>query len=209
MSNPNDLASFRAALLEGDRRLVRRRRTRAAGGRRWPSSLAIVVVATSLPSSLDATALAAEAREALAQPGLILHSETEVVLPGRPGPAADQPLVAGGSQPHDLGRRRPDRRAGGGRRRRPRPAGARRAGSTRSRARAPDPLLEYRKVLDQATDAEEVTLDGVEAYRLEMPHQVAYLRRSDRLPLRVELEGGVTLRYPVVEYVREAQLDLR
>ena len=42
-----------------------------------------------------------------------------------------------------------------------------------------------------------------------MPRQVAYLRRSDRLPLRVEIEGGVTLRYPVVEYVREAQLDLR
>ena len=64
-------------------------------------------------------------------------------------------------------------------------------------------------MLDGATDAEEVTIDGVEAYRLEMPRQVAYLRRSDRLPLRVEIEGGVTLRYPVVEYVREAQLDLR
>ena len=64
-------------------------------------------------------------------------------------------------------------------------------------------------MLDRATDAEEVTIDGVEAYRLEMPRQVAYLRRSDRLPLRVEIEGGVTLRYPVVEYVREAQLDLR
>ena len=34
---------------------------------------------------------------------------------------------------------------------------------------APDPLLEYRKVLDRATDAEEVTVDGVEAYRFEMP----------------------------------------
>ena len=68
MSNPNDLASFRAALLEGDRRLVRRRRTRTAGGV-LAVVVAIVVVATSLPSSLDATALAAEAREALADPG--------------------------------------------------------------------------------------------------------------------------------------------
>ena len=47
------------------------------------------------------------------------------------------------------------------------------------------------------------------AVPLEMPRQVAYLRRSDRLPLRVEIEGGVTLRYPVVEYVRDARLELR
>lgn len=207
MSNPNDLASFRAALLEGDRRLVRRRRTRAAGGV-LAVVVAIVVVATSLPSSLDATALAAEAREALAQPGQILHSKTEVVLPDgtvqqrierwSQGDRSRTLSVAGGrtvEQAADGDVVRVRLEPGG-------PIDTIKGG-------APDPLLEYRKVLDQATDAEEVTLDGIEAYRLKMPRQVAYLRRSDRLPLRVELEGGVTLRYPVVEYVREAQLDLR
>ena len=43
-----------------------------------------------------------------------------------------------------------------------------------------------------------------------MPHQVAYLRRSDRLPMRVELEGGATMRYRSSSGCRgEAQLDLR
>jgi hypothetical protein len=207
MSHPNDLASFRKALLEGDRRLVKRRRTRAAAGA-LATVLAIVVVATSLPSSLDATALAAEAREALARPGLILHSETEVVLPD----GQVQQRISRWSQ----GDRSRTISVAGGRtveqaadgdvvRVRLEPGGR----IDTLRGGAPDPLLEYRKVLDQATDAEEVTLDGVEAYRLEMPRQVAYLRRSDRLPLRVEIEGGVTLRYPVVEYVRQAQLDLR
>ena len=51
------------------------------------------------------------------------------------------------------------------------------------------------------TTAEEVEVDGVPAYRLAMPHQVAYLRRSDRLPLRVELEGGTVQRYRAVEWL--------
>ena len=207
MSNPNDLASFREALLEGDRRLVRRRRTRAASGAA-AAILAIVVLATSLPSSLDTTALAAEARKALSTPGQILHSETEVVLPDgtvqqrisrwSKGDRSRTISVAGG--------RTVEQAADGNTIRvRLEPGGP----IDTLKGTVPDPLLEYRKVLDGATDAEEVTIDGVEAYRLEMPRQVAYLRRSDRLPLRVEIEGGVTLRYPVVEYVREAQLDLR
>ena len=58
------------------------------------------------------------------------------------------------------------------------------------------------------------TLGGVEAYRLEVPgriRQVAYLRRSDRLPLRVEIEGGATTIYRVVEWLPEsrAQLELK
>ena len=67
-------------------------------------------------------------------------------------------------------------------------------------ATSPDPLLAYRAVLDRATAVEEVEVDGVEAYRFEVPgeiRQVAYVRRSDRLPLRVELEGGVTQRFSV------------
>jgi hypothetical protein len=205
VSNPNDLASFREALLQGDRRLVRRRRTRAAGGIA-AAILAIVVLATSLPSSLDTTALAAEAREALDRQGLILHSETEVVL-------EDGTVQQRISRWSKGDRSRTISRAGG------RTVEQAAIGNTirirmgdridTLRGTVPDPLLEYRKVLDGATDAEEVTIDGVEAYRLEMPRQTAYLRKSDRLPIKVEIEGGVTLRYPVVEYVRDAQLDLR
>jgi hypothetical protein len=205
MSNPNDLASFRDALLEGDRRLVRRRRTRAVGGVA-AAILAIVVLATSLPSSLDTAALAAEAREAISKPGSILHSETEVVL----GDGTVQQRISRWSKGD---RSRTISRAGGR-------TVEQAADGTTIRVRmgdridtlkgtVPDPLLEYRKVLDGATDAEEVTVDGVEAYRLEMPRQTAYLRKSDRLPIKVEIEGGVTLRYPVVEYVRDAQLELR
>ena len=205
MSNPNDLASFRDALLEGDRRLVRRRRTRAASGVA-AVILAIAVVATALPSSLDTAALAAEAREAINQPGLILHSETEVVLPdgtvqqrisrwsrgdrSRTISRADGRTVEQAADGNTIRVRMGDR-------------------IDTLKGTSPDPLLEYRKVLDGATDAQEVTIDGVEAYRLEMPRQVAYLRKSDRLPIKVEIEGGATLRYPVVEYVRDAQLDLR
>ena len=83
--HPTDLASFRAALLEGDRRLVRRRRRQRAGGGSAVSLIAALVLST-LPfggGALDASALAAEARRALERPGLVLHSETEVVRPGR------------------------------------------------------------------------------------------------------------------------------
>jgi hypothetical protein len=205
MSNPNDLASFRAALLEGDRRLVKRRRRRTAGGV-LSIVLAIGVVATSLPRSLDTTALAAEAREALAKPGLILHSETEVVLEdGQVQQRISRWSQGDRSRTISVAAGRTVEQAADGNTIRVRIDGR----IDTLKGGAPDPLLEYRKVLDQATDAEEVTLDGVAAYRLEMPRQVAYLRRSDRLPLRVEIEGGVTLRYPVVEYVREARLDLR
>ena len=207
MSNPNDLASFREALLEGDRRLVRRRRTRVASGAA-AAILALVVLATSLPSALDTTALAAEARKALSTPGLILHSETEVVLPdGTVQQRISRWSKGDRSRTISVAAGRTVEQAADGNTIRVRlePGGP----IDTLKGTVPDPLLEYRKVLDGATDAEKVTIDGVEAYRLEMPRQVAYLRRSDRLPLLVEIEGGVTLRYPVVEYVREAQLDLR
>ena len=75
-------------------------------------------------------------------------------------------------------------------------------------AAAPDPLLEYRRRLDRAATAEEVEVDGVPAYRLTMPHQVAYLRKSDRLPIRVELEGGTVQRFRTIEWLPPASVDL-
>ena len=207
MSNPNDLASFRAALLEGDRRLVRRRRTRTAGG-----------VLADRRGDRGRRDLAPElTRRDRARRGSAR---------GAGATGADPALRDRGRAPGREVQQRISRWSQGDRSRTISVAGGRTVEQAADgdvvrvrlepggridtiKGGAPDPLLEYRKVLDQATDAEEVTLDGVEAYRLEMPRQVAYLRRSDRLPLRVELEGGVTLRYPVVEYVREAQLDLR
>lgn len=199
----SDLAGFRAALLEGDRRLVRRRRRRAAGGA--AAVLATIVLALTFvtPNTID---VAAEAREALARPGLVLHSETEVVLPDGTvqqrisrwsrGDRSRTISVAGG--------RTVEQAADGNVIRvRLEPGGP----VDTLRGTVPDPLLEYREALERATDAEEVTVGGVPAYRLETPRQVAYLRRSDKLPLRVELEGGVTLRYEV-EWLRDARLDL-
>ncbi len=83
-----------------------------------------------------------------------------------------------------------------------------------NRVETPDPLLAYREVLAKASRVEEVSLGGVEAYRLEVPgriRQIAYLRRSDRLPLRVEIQGGATTIYRVVEWLPEsrAQLELK
>src|SRR3954470_5373679 len=72
----------------------------------------------------------------------------------------------------------------------------------------PDPLLEYRRILDRATEVAEVELGGVDAYRLTVGGpvpQVAYLRRSDRLPIRVVLKGGVTLDFRVIEWLPERE----
>jgi hypothetical protein len=176
--HPKDLASFRTALLAGDGRLVRRRRrTRSAAAMVVLMAIAFVVAFPLKGGALDAPALAAQAQRALQRPGLVLHSETEVVLPdGR----VDQHISR-----WTLG--------------------------ARSRT---DPLLEYRRVLERATQAEEVEVDGVPAYRLAVAGdvgQIAYFRRSDRLPIRVELEGGTVLRYRTVEWVPadSAQLELR
>jgi hypothetical protein len=199
MSNPNDLASFRAALLEGDRRLVRRRRTRAAGGAVAVLATALLIF-TVLPNSLDTQALAAEARKALALPG-ILHSKIEIVLPdGQVQQRIERWSMGARSRTisvDEAGRRVEQATDGTDIQVRLEPGGP---VTTIPGPPGPDPLLEYRAVLDRATAVEEVTLDGVEAYRFEVPgaiRQVAYARRSDRLPLRVELEGGVTHRFSV------------
>jgi hypothetical protein len=212
--HPSDLASFRAALLEGDRRLVRRRRRqRAVGG------LAVIligaVVLAAVPfrgGGLNASALAAEARKALERDGLVLHSETEVVgADGRVDQRISRWSLGSRSRTiSDDGEHRVEQASDGTTVRvRLEPGGP--IDTLPAGATAPDPLLEYRRALDQATAAEEVVLDGVPAYRLTMPHQVAYLRRSDRLPIRVELEGGVVQRFSTVEYVPPdaARLDLR
>ena len=86
--------------------------------------------------------------------------------------------------------------------------------SSRTGSRRPIRCCAYRAVLAKASRVEEVSLGGVEAYRLEVPgriRQIAYLRRSDRLPLRVEIEGGATTIYRVVEWLPEsrAQLELK
>lgn len=218
--HPRDLASFRVALLEGDRRLVRRRRTRAAGGAAALVATALLVafVAPLGGGALDAPAVAADARRALAKQGLVLHSETEVVLPGRRvqqrisrwtlGDRSRTISVADGRRVEQVVDER-------GIHIRLEPGGPI---HRLERGDAPrDPLLAYRDALDHATAAEEVEVDGVEAYRLEIGAsdvqvaQVVYLRRADRLPLRAELEGGVTLRYRVVEWLPAdaALLELR
>jgi hypothetical protein len=196
MSNPHDLASFRAELLKGDRRLVRRRRTRAAGGVAALVAIALLGV-SAIPNSLDAQALADEARKALAQPG-ILHSKIEIVLPdGRVQQRIERWSMGSRSRSisvDDAGRRVEQATDGTAIQVRLEPGGP---VTTIPGPPGPDPLLEYRKVLDRATAVEEGTIGGVEAYRFEVPgpiRQVAYARRSDRLPLRVELEGGVTHR---------------
>src|SRR4051794_37984042 len=80
--HPKDLASFRTALLAGDGRLVRRRRrTRSAAAMVVLAAIAFVVAFPLKGGALDAPALAAQAQRALQRPGLVLHSETEVVLP--------------------------------------------------------------------------------------------------------------------------------
>ena len=47
-------------------------------------------------------------------------------------------------------------------------------------------------------------MEASDVYRLEVPgriRQVAYLRRSNRLPLRVEIEGGAMTIYRLVEWL--------
>jgi hypothetical protein len=198
MSNPNDLAGFRAALLEGDRRLVRRRRTRAAGVASAFVAAALLVGLVLPGSSLDTAALAAEARQALTRPG-ILHSQVEIVLPdGRVHQTIERWSMGTRSRTISVdreGRRVEQATDGTTIQVRLEPGGP--VDTLPNATPAPDPLLAYREVLDRATSVEEVRIDGVDAYRFavsgEIP-QVAYVRRSDRLPLRVELEGGVTQR---------------
>ncbi len=165
--------------------------------------------------TLDAPALASEAQRALSRDGLVLHSETEVVLPDG---TVDQRISRWSRG--DLSRTISDdgehtvEQASDGRSVRVRlqpggPVDTLPAGSA-----APDPLLAYRELLDRAASRGKVEEVG-DTYRLTVPGgegrvaQVAYLRRSDRLPVRVELEGGTTLRYRVVEWLPDAQLDLR
>lgn len=208
--NPNDLASFRAALLEGDRRLVRRRRTRATGGAAALIAIvALTLIVLPLGGALDARALASEARRALDRPELILHSEAEVVLPdGRVDQRISRWSSGDRSRTISVSGGRTVEQASDGRTVRVRLTPGGPIDTLPAGASMPDPLLEYRRLLDRATTASETTVDGVEAYRLEVPNGVAYLRRSDRLPLRVELAGGVVIRYRV-EWLRSAQLELR
>ena len=212
--HPSDLASFRAALLAGDRRLVRRRRRqRAVAG--VAVLLLVTALLTTMPfgsGALDAPALAAEARRALDRPGLVLHSETEIVTPGG---RVDQRISRWtlGSRSRtisDDGEHRVEQASDGSTVRvRLKPGGP--VNTLPAGSGAPDPLLEYRRVLDRATTAEEIEVDGVSAYRLAMPHQVAYLRKSDRLPIRVELEGGAVQRFRTVEWLPadRVQLELK
>jgi hypothetical protein len=77
-------------------------------------------------------------------------------------------------------------------------------------ASLPDPLLRYRDLLARAArgNVTSARVDGVDSYRLDVPadsthvHQIAYLRKSDKLPVRVELPGGVVIRY-TVDWVRD------
>ncbi len=216
--HPKDLASFRTALLEGDRRLMRRRRKRAASGAAGTIAAALLVVLVVLPlggGTLDAPALASEARAALTQPGLVLHSETEVVLPDG---SVDQRISrwSRGDRSRtvsDDGQHTVEQVSDGRAVRvRLQPGGP--VDTLPASAAAPDPLLAYRELLDRASARGEVEEVG-EAYRLTVPGgegrvaQVAYLRRSDRLPLRVVLEGGTTVRYRIFEWLPDAQLDFR
>jgi hypothetical protein len=211
--NPHDLASFKAALLEGDRRLVRRRRRRAATGAAGIVAAAVLAVVIALPNTLEAPAVAAEARQALlTHQGLVLHSETEIVLPGGKvherisrWSLGDRSRTVSRDGTHTV----ESAVDGGTIRVRLEPGGP--IDTLTSSAETPDPLLQYRAVLEQARRVEEVELGGVDAYRLEVPgriRQVAYLRRSDRLPLRVEIEGGATTIYRVVEWLPESQARL-
>jgi hypothetical protein len=197
--HPRDLAEFRAALIRGDRRMRRRRR---AGAVAAACALA-AVVAIALPTTggkLDASALAAEAREALARPG-ILHSETVIT-----GPGSTQRISrwSQGLRSHAISRAdgRVVEQVADGKRVLVRMDG--RVTSIPS-ASLPDPLLRYRDLLARASSASVTStrVDGVDVYRLDVPadsthvHQIAYLRRSDKLPVRVELPGGVVVRYTI------------
>ena len=214
--NPHDLASFKAALLEGDRRLVRRRRRRAATGAAGNLAAAALAGVFALPSTLEAPAVAAEARQALlTHQGLVLHSETEIVLPGgKVHERISRWSLGDRSRPISRDGTHTVESAVDGRmvRVRLRPGGP--IDTLTSRVDTPDPLLRYREVLAKATRVEEVRVGGVDAYRLEVPGRIrllAYLRRSDRLPIRVEIEGGATTVYRTVEWLpeRQAQLELK
>jgi hypothetical protein len=215
--NPHDLESFKTALLEGDRRLVQRRRRRAATGAMGVLAAAILALVIALPSTpLEAPAIAAEAEQALlSHQGLVLHSEAEIVLPGGKlhqtisrWSLGDRSRSVSDDGTHVV------ESALDGKELRVRLELGGPIETVPNSIETPDPLLAYREVLEKASEVEEVTLDGVEAYRLEVPgriRQVAYLRRSDRLPLKVEIEGGATTIYRVVEWLPEsrAQLEIK
>jgi hypothetical protein len=151
----------------------------------------------------------------LTHEGLVLHSETEIVLPGgrvheriSRWSLGDRSRTISRDGTHTVESAMDGRTI----RVRLRPGGP--IDTLTTRVGTPDPLLRYRAVLAKATRVEEVQAGGVEAYRLEVPgriRQVAYLRRSDRLPLRVEIEGGATTIYRVVEWLPEsrARLELK
>jgi len=203
--HPRDLAEFRAALIRGDRRMRRRRRAGVAAA----ACLIAVVVAVALPTggTLDASALAAEARAALSRPG-ILHSET--VITGS-GPTQRISRWSQGVRSHSISRvgNRVVEQAADGKRvlvRMGDRVDVLRSGSL------PDPLLRYRDLLARASrgNVTSTKVDGTDVYRLDVPadsthvHQIAYLRKADKLPVRVELPGGAVIRY-TVEWVSDAR----
>jgi hypothetical protein len=196
--HPRDLAEFRAALIRGDRRMRRRRRAGAVVA----ACAVAAVIAVALPTggTLDASALASEARAALKRPG-ILHSETVIT-----GPGSTQRISrwSQGERSHSISRAegRVVEQVADGKRVLVRMDG--RVTSIPS-ASLPDPLLRYRDLLARAArgHVSSTRVDGVDVYRLDVPadsthvHQIAYLRRSDKLPVRVELPGGVVVRYTI------------
>jgi hypothetical protein len=207
--HPHDLTSFRDALLEGDRRHRARRRTQVAGAIA-AVLLALVVALPLLGGGVDAQAVAAQARRALDRAG-ILHTVTVV---------GDQRIERWsiGDRSHAVtyvGGKLTAAQSTANGRTRVRLAG--RDDVTEIPAgTAPTPddmLLRFRSQLGEASEVTEVDEDGVPALRLVLDGpipQVAYLRRDDRLPIRIELEGGAVVRFAVIEWVPEdgALLDL-
>jgi hypothetical protein len=200
--HPRDLTSFRDALLEGDRRHRRRRRAQA-GGAIVAVLLAVVVALPLMGGGLDAQAVAAQARRALDRAG-ILHTVTV---------AGDQRIERWsiGDRSHAVtyvdGKLTAAQSTANGRTR------VRFAGSPAVQeipaGTGPTPddaLLRLRAQLGEASAVTEVDEGGVPALRLVLDGpipQVAYLRRDDHLPIRVELEGGGEVRFPVIEWVPE------
>jgi hypothetical protein len=197
---PEALAEFRTALLAGDRRLRRRRRVQAASAAA-AVLLALVVALPLLGGGLDAQAVAAQARRALDRAG-ILHTVTV---------AGDQRIERWslGDRSHAIstvgGKPGAEQATAGGRTRvRLRPGGPIDEIPAGAGPTPDDALLRYRELLGHVTGATEVEVEGVPAYRLEVGGpipQVAYLRRDDHLPIRVEFAGGGGVRFPVIEWV--------
>jgi hypothetical protein len=212
--HPRDLSAFREALLEGDRRLTRRRARRRAVA----ATAAVLVAAIALPLTLasgplDAAALASQAREALRREG-VMHVTVE---------AGDQRI-----ERWSEGERIHTHTNGGGRARAEQvsgPDGSRVRFAPDWRLRtvpgggptpADDPVARYRALLDRAGagDVEEVAVGGVPAYRVTVPArgealpQVVDLRRSDKLPIAARF-GTTTVRFRDIAWSRDrSALDL-